>query len=82
MGVVAGDAAEDLLAQGVGLLPPTNVAGEAALVANATPSGQVAGGAELGDSCCQQLRRLGDVLLARRRMHGAQVGLNHHQALG
>ena len=39
LGVVAGDAAEDLLAQGVGLLPPTRLAGEAALVANAAPSG-------------------------------------------
>ena len=80
--MVAGNAAEALLAQGVGLLAAAGAAVQAALVADAPPSGQVAGGAELGDSRCQLACHLGDVLLARWGVHGAQVRLNHYEAVG
>lgn len=62
---VAANAAEALLANVVRLSAAAGLTGEAALVANETPSGWAAGGAALRDSRCQQLRRLGDVLLAR-----------------
>ena len=69
--MVATHAAEALLAQSIGLLAATGVAVQAALIADAPPSGQVAGGAELGHSRCQQPCHLGDVLLARWGVHGA-----------